>query len=55
MESLRGILLGDIFKGHIQFNSVEELKEEMVRYWDNIEQSEAKYLYKYGPERIANV
>ncbi len=37
IENLWGILVRDVYKEHRQFNDVEELKEEILRYWDNIQ------------------
>ncbi len=55
IENLWGIRVRDFYKEHRQFNDVEELKEEILRCWDNIDQNEVQNLYRSMPNRIANV
>ncbi len=55
IENLWGILVRDVYKDNRQYNSVQELMEEINRCWNNIDQKVVKNLYKSMPKRIANV
>ncbi len=53
IENLWGILVCDVYKDNTQYNTVQELMEEMNRCWNNIDQKVVKNLYKSVPKRIA--
>ncbi len=55
IENLWGILVRDVYKDNKQYNTVQELMEEINRCWNNIDQKVVQNLYKSMPKRVANV
>ena len=54
-ENLRGILARSVYKDNKQFRSKEELKEAILRAWNNISISTTQKLYDSMPKRCTDV
>ncbi len=55
IENLWGILIRDVYMDNRQYNTVQDLMEEINRCWNNIDQNVVHNLYKSISKRISNV